>query len=60
MTFSIKGLYKTLNINDSQHNRTLGHNNAMHYAECRVLFALMLSVIMLNVIMLNAVPTPPS
>ncbi len=39
----------TLNVNDSQ------HNNALHYAECRVIFIVMLSVIVLNLIMLSVV-----
>jgi hypothetical protein len=39
----------TLNINDSQ------HNNPLHYAECRVLFIVMLSVVVLNLIMLSVI-----
>ncbi len=38
MRSSIKGMYVTLSINDTE------HNNALHYAECRVLF-IMLSVV---------------
>ncbi len=45
-TLSIKGSFATLSINDFQHNNT-------HCAECRVLFAVMLSIYMLSVIMLN-------
>ncbi len=39
---------------DIEHNDTR-QNNALHYAECRVLFTVMLSVIMLNVVMLSVV-----
>ncbi len=39
----------TLRIIDTQ------HNNDLHYAECRILFIVMLSVIMLNVVMLGIV-----
>jgi hypothetical protein len=31
------------------------HDNALHYAECCILFIAMLSVVMLNVIMLNVI-----
>jgi hypothetical protein len=44
MTLSSKGLYVTLSLTDTQHNRTL------HYAECHILFIVMLGVIMLNAI----------
>ena len=40
MTLSIKGLFVTLSINDTQHN---------------TLYAIMLSVVMLNAVMLNVV-----
>ncbi len=55
MTLSIKGLYVALIINKTQ------HNNALNYAECWVLFIVMLrvlfmqSVLMLNVIMISVV-----
>ncbi len=51
MTLSVKGLYwyMTFCINDTQ------HNNALHYAECRILFAVMLSIIILDVVMLSVV-----
>ncbi len=47
MTLSIKGLYMTLIITDTQHDNTL------HYAQCRLLFTIMLSVITLNAIMMS-------
>ncbi len=49
MTLSMKGLYVTLRITCTQ------HNNALHYAERRILFIVMLSVIMPNVVMLTVV-----
>ena len=39
----------TLSIIDTQ------HNSALHYAERRILFIVMLNAIMLNVIMLNVI-----
>jgi hypothetical protein len=39
----------TLSITDTQ------HSNALHYADCHILFIVMLSVFMLNIIMLNVV-----
>ncbi len=51
MTLSIKDLYVTLSICDIQHN----NNHAFRYAECRVLFMIMLNVTMLSVYMLKVV-----
>jgi hypothetical protein len=45
----MKALYVTLSITDTQ------RNNALHYAECCVLFFVTLSAIMLNVVTLNVV-----
>ncbi len=42
MTFSVNGLYVTPRINGAQ------HNNAIHYAECRALFIVMLSLVKLK------------
>ena len=39
MRRSIKGMYVTLSINDTE------HNSALHYAESHVLFIVMLSVV---------------
>jgi hypothetical protein len=39
----------TLSINDTQ------HNNALYYAECRILFIVMLIVIMLNFVILSVI-----
>jgi len=39
MTLVIKGLFVTLSINDTH------HNNALHYAECRILYIVMLIVV---------------
>jgi hypothetical protein len=41
MTLSIKGLYVTISINDTQHINSLQYA-VCHYAECRVLFVVML------------------
>jgi hypothetical protein len=54
MSLCIEGLYVTLSITDTQHNK------ALNYAEChhdkyRVLFIVMLNVVMLNVVMLCVV-----
>ncbi len=49
MILSIKELYVTLKINYTE------HNNALHHAECSILFMVMLSVVMLNVVMLSVV-----
>jgi hypothetical protein len=38
----------TLILNDTEHNRLL-YNNALHYAECHILFVVIMSVVMLNV-----------
>jgi hydrogenase-4 membrane subunit HyfE len=46
---SLKGLYVTLSITDTE------RNNAPNYSERRVLFIAMLSVIMLSVVMLGVV-----
>ncbi len=51
MTLSIKGLYVMLSINGKEHK----HNNALHYAQCGVLFIVMLSVVVLNVVLLSVV-----
>jgi hypothetical protein len=50
MTLSIRCLFVTLSINDS-----LSVTMLYQYAECCVLFSIMLNVIMLNVVMLNVV-----
>jgi len=48
MALSINGLDVTLSINDTQDDNAL--QNAMCcYAECRILFIIMLNVIMLSV-----------
>ncbi len=39
MTLVIKGLFVTLSIIDT------GHNDALHYAECRILYIVMLIVV---------------
>jgi hypothetical protein len=44
----------SLSISDIQHNNTMPCADGC-YAECRVLFTIMLSVIMLNVVMLSVV-----
>ncbi len=49
MKLNIKGLYVTLSISDTV------RNIALHYAECCILFIVMLSVIMLSVIMLSVI-----
>jgi hypothetical protein len=49
MTLSICDLYVTLSIKYTE------HYNALHSAECNVLFIVILSVIMLNVVMLTVV-----
>jgi len=49
-TVSIKGLFVTLRVNDTQHNCT-----HCLYAECQVSFIVMLNFIRPSVIMLNAV-----
>jgi hypothetical protein len=57
MTLSIKGLFLT------QSSRAQTPLCLAHYAECRILFIIMLSVILLNVVMLSVVaPTssPPN
>ncbi len=54
MALRINGLDVTLSINDTQDDNAL--QNAMRcYAECHILFIIMLNVIMLNVIMLSVV-----
>ncbi len=49
----------TVSVSDSQHNNALplcwASRFIYHYDECRVLFAIMLSVIMWNVVMLSVV-----
>ncbi len=52
MTVSIKGLFVTLSINDTQHETICIE---CHYADSRDLFIVMLNIIMLIVIMLNVV-----
>jgi hypothetical protein len=44
----------TLSMSDTQHNNPI-HCAHYYYAECHVLFTIMLSVIMLNVVMLSVV-----
>ncbi len=44
----------SLSISDTQHNNTMPCAEG-RYAECRVLFTMMLSVIMLTVVILNVV-----
>jgi hypothetical protein len=51
MTLSKKGLYVMLSINGKEHK----HNTALHYAQCGVLFIVVLRVVMLNVVMLSVV-----
>jgi hypothetical protein len=41
ITLSIKGLYVALSINNTQHTNPLQYADS-HYAECRVLFVVML------------------
>ncbi len=50
MTLSIKGLYVTLSISDTQHN-----NAVQLYTEYRVLLIIMVNVTMTSVIMLNVI-----
>ena len=46
----------TLSISDTQHKwHHTQHNSVLYYAECRVLFIILLSVIMLSVVMLSVV-----
>jgi hypothetical protein len=54
MALSIKGLYVTLSINDTQHNNVLPYAEC-RYAECHILFIVMLSINMLNAVMLSVV-----
>ncbi len=56
MTFSMKGLFAALSINDIQHNNTIEcHYDVCCFAECHHLFIFMLNVIMLSVVILNVV-----
>jgi hypothetical protein len=55
MKISIGGLFMTLSISDSQHKRQGSDIMECLYAECRVLFTIMLSVVMLSDVMLSVV-----
>ncbi len=54
MTLSVKGLYVSLSINYNHHNNTL-HYARGYYAECLILFIVMLTLFMLCVIVLIAI-----
>jgi hypothetical protein len=49
MTPSTKGLYVTLNVNDTEHNNALQYE-VCHYVECPILLIAFPSVIMLSVV----------
>ncbi len=53
MTLSIKGLFVTLRVSDTQRNNC--HYAECYYAESRILLIVMLSVVMLRVIVLGVV-----
>ncbi len=53
-TLSAKGLYMTLSINDTQRDNSLPYADCS-YAECNVLFIVMLNVIMLYDVMPSVV-----
>jgi hypothetical protein len=55
MILSLKGLYVTLSITDTHHYNALLHYTMRLYAECRVLFIVMLSVILLSALILNVI-----
>ncbi len=51
MTISIKSLYVTLSVNDTQHNNALPYCPLLcHYAGCHMFFFVILSVIMQSVV----------
>ncbi len=54
MSLSIEGLYVTLSITDTQHNKPLNYAEC-HHDKYRILFIVMLNVVMLNVVMLCVV-----
>ncbi len=54
MTLSIKGLFVTLSMNDTEHDNAQNYAHC-HYARTRVLFIAMLNVIILSFVMLNVV-----